>query len=64
MIVEDRRIVTVTEACALARVSRRTIFYWAEKGWIDAIRVASGNMRIYEDSLFREKNYKRRRRTE
>lgn len=34
------RSVHVDEAARLAHVSRRTIFYWIEKGWLEAVRPA------------------------
>lgn len=48
-----RPTVNIAQACELAGVSRRSIYYWLEAGKVDYIRTAGGQIRIYADSLFR-----------
>lgn len=45
--------VTILEACALAKVCRRTIYNWLEDGKLRTIRTAGGARRIRAESLFR-----------
>lgn len=49
----EQRTVTILQACALAHVSRRTIYNWLAAGKLTYIRTAGGGVRIYESSLFR-----------
>lgn len=49
-----RRLVSIMQACALAGVSRRTIYNWLYAGKVEYLRTASGRVRIYADTLFRE----------
>ena len=49
----DRRTVNIAQACAIAGVSRRSIYYWLEAGKIEYVRTAGGKIRIYADTLFR-----------
>ena len=49
-----RRVVNIAQACAIAGVSRRTIYYWIANGKAQAIRTAGGRLRIYADSLWRK----------
>lgn len=49
-----RFTLTIKEAAAAADVSRRTIYNWIEEGKIDWIRVPSGKIRIFEDSLWKD----------
>ena len=51
-----RELVSIKDACALAGVSRRTIYHWLDRGKIDYIRNAGGSVRIYIDTLFRSKD--------
>lgn len=51
-----RKTVTITQAQALAQVSRRTIYSWIDAGKIEYIRTAGGRVRIFEDSLWRDKD--------
>ena len=48
-----RLTVNIAQACAIARVCRRTVYYWLEAGKVEYIRTAGGKIRIYADSLFR-----------
>lgn len=43
--------VNVVSACAIAGVSRRTIYRWAEQGRLEIVRTPSGQPRIYADTL-------------
>ncbi len=49
---ENRKLVAIRKACELADVSRRTIYNWIKEGKVQYVRTASGNIRIYEDSLW------------
>ena len=49
----DRPRANIAQACAIAGVSRRTIYYWIEAGKIEYVRTASGSIRIYVDTLLR-----------
>jgi excisionase family DNA binding protein len=42
------------KACADVGVSRRTIYNWMAKGKVEYLRTASGAVRIYQDTLFRD----------
>lgn len=48
------RWLTIDEAADLAKVSRRTIYYWFSKGKLVTCRTAGGGLRIEAESLFRE----------
>lgn len=43
-------------ACALAGVSRRTLYAWMTAGKVEFILIASGRRRLFIDSLFRDGN--------
>lgn len=49
----DRRTVSIRQACALAGVSRRTLYNWMDAGKVEFRYTAGGSRRIYEDSLWR-----------
>jgi excisionase family DNA binding protein len=46
--------VTILEACALASVSRRTIYSWIRTNKVEYVRTAGGAIRIFADSLWRD----------
>lgn len=48
-----RPTVSIRQACALAGVSRRTIYNWLAAGKLEYVRTAGGSVRIFEDSLWR-----------
>lgn len=50
-----RTILTIDEACNRVGVSRRTIYNWITAKKIEWFRTAGGSIRIYADTLFREK---------
>ena len=43
----------INSAAKLAQVSRRTIYYWWERGWLVVKRTASGRPRILVESLWK-----------
>ena len=53
---KDRSLLTIKQACALADVSRRTIYNWLKDNRIQYVRTAGGAVRIFGDSLFRAGN--------
>ncbi len=44
-------ICTIAQAMALARVSRRTIYYWIARKWIDVRYTPSGQIRVVVSTL-------------
>lgn len=48
-----RELLSIKEACERAKVSKKTIYNWLKHGKLDAVRTASGHIRIFADSLFR-----------
>lgn len=49
----DRPVVSINDAMARVGVSRRTIYNWLAKGYLDYVRTAGGRVRIYTDTLWR-----------
>jgi excisionase family DNA binding protein len=47
-----RELLTIEEACARMKVSRRTIYNWLAAGKLQHRRTVSGKIRIYADSLW------------
>jgi predicted site-specific integrase-resolvase len=47
----DPDLLTISDAMTLAGVSRRTIYNWLAKRWIDAVYTVSGRPRILAASL-------------
>jgi excisionase family DNA binding protein len=56
-----RRRVNVTQAMAIAGVSRRTIYGWVAANKVEHTRTAGGHLRIYADTLLKEPTTARRR---
>lgn len=57
--IAPRKTMSITQAAAVAGVSRRTIYNWMKAGRLDTKRLVSGTTRIYEDSLWaKEKDEK------
>ena len=52
----DRPRVNLAQACAIASVSRRTMYYWLRLGKVEAVRTAGGRLRIYADTLLRRES--------
>jgi excisionase family DNA binding protein len=52
----ERRTVSIMKAAAMAGVSRRTIYNWMKADKVEYLRTAGGSIRIFEDTLWREKN--------
>lgn len=44
-------LVTINEACAIVRKSRRTIYNWLATGKLQAVRDAGGNVCVVRSSL-------------
>lgn len=53
MSTETRQLVNIMQACAIAGVSRRTMYNWLAAGKLVYVRTAGGAVRIDRDSLFR-----------
>jgi len=53
---DGRRTVRILDACRLTGVSRRTIYNWLAADTLDYVRDAGGNVRIFEESLWRAKD--------
>lgn len=49
----ERPRVNLVQACAIAKVSRRTMYYWLQLGKVEYVRTAGGALRIYADTLLR-----------
>ena len=47
-----REFLSVREACTRVQVSKRTMYYWLKAGKVEAVRTASGRVRIFADSLW------------
>jgi excisionase family DNA binding protein len=50
---ENRKTLSINEACAEVGVSRRTIYNWINSSKVQYIRTAGGSVRIFQDSLWR-----------
>ena len=50
----DRKTVSISRACELVGVSRRTIYNWIADGKIQYVRTAGGSVRIFADTLWRD----------
>lgn len=50
----NRRLVSLSTAAATVGVTKRTIYNWIAAGKVEVLRTAGGNIRVYEDSLWRE----------
>ena len=46
----DRTTISITKACALVDVSRRTIYNWMASGKVEYVRTATGSVRIFVDN--------------
>jgi len=51
---KDARFLPIHFACAVTGVSRRTIYYWMEHGWIHWRELPSGRRVICQNSLSRQ----------
>jgi predicted site-specific integrase-resolvase len=47
-----RLLVNVAQAGAIAGIAKRTVHLWIQLGRVETIRTASGQIRIYADTLF------------
>lgn len=50
---ENRELLTVNEAAALATVNRKTIYRWIRSGMLEHCILPSGIIRVFKDSLIR-----------
>ena len=50
----ERKTTSITKACELVGVSRRTIYNWLSSGKIEYVRTAGGSVRIFVDTLWRD----------
>jgi excisionase family DNA binding protein len=50
----ERKTVSITKACELVCVSRRTIYNWLSSGKLEYVRTAGGAVRIFADTLWRD----------
>ena len=48
----ERRRANIAQACAIAGVCRRTMYYWMRAGKVEYVRTPTGGVRIYVDTLF------------
>lgn len=53
-VIVRRPSVTIREAAALCRVSRRSIYSWIAQGKVETWRTPGGHQRVFTDSLVRE----------
>jgi predicted site-specific integrase-resolvase len=49
----QRPRVNFVQACAIAGVKRRTMYYWLKLGKVESVRTAGGQLRIFVDTLLR-----------
>ena len=49
----DRTTVSISQACDLLDVGRRTIYNWIGSGKVERVRTAGGSVRIFVDTLWR-----------
>lgn len=47
-----RHLVNSVQACRIAGIARSTLYLWVQLGRVETIRTASGQLRIFADSLF------------
>lgn len=52
----ERQTVSIMKACELASVSRRTVYNWIAAGKVEYVRTAGGSIRLYVDTLFRNRD--------
>ena len=50
----DREVVSIKIACEIVGVSRRTMYNWIKQGKVQYVRIASGSIRIFVDTLWRQ----------
>ena len=48
--------ITLSGACKAMHVSKRTIYNWIGKGWVETRRTPSGNVRVSAASLWRRQD--------
>jgi excisionase family DNA binding protein len=50
---EGRSLLSIKAAAELADVNRKTIYRWIHAGLLDYLRLPSGAIRVFEESLLR-----------
>jgi excisionase family DNA binding protein len=50
----SRELLTIQQASARVKVSRRTVHNWLRAGKLAHVRTPGGSVRIYADALFTE----------
>jgi len=48
-----RRMITIREATRVCKMSKKTIYNWMNRGWIEWVKTAGGRRRVLLDSLTR-----------
>ena len=48
----DRRLVNSVQACRIAGIARSTLYLWIRLDRVEVTRTASGQLRIFADTLF------------
>jgi predicted site-specific integrase-resolvase len=49
----QRPRVNIEQACAIAGVKRRTMYYWLKLEKVESVRTAGGQLRIFADTILR-----------
>ena len=57
--ITDRKTLTIAKAGELVGVSRRTIYNWIAGGKVEYVRTAGGSVRIFVDTLWRDRGMRR-----
>lgn len=50
----DRQTVSIMKACEICSVSRRTVYNWIATNKVEFVRIPSGSIRIFVDTLFKK----------
>ncbi len=50
----ERTLLNIMQACAMVGRTRRSLYYWMERGLVEYVCLPSGHRLIYADSLFRK----------
>ena len=51
-LVNGRQVINALQACRIVGIERSTLYLWVQLGRIETIRTASGQLRIFADTLF------------
>ena len=58
----ERPLVNSVQACRIAGIARSTLYLWVQLGRVEVTRTASGQLRIFADTLFQRDPRGRKRR--